>query len=470
MDLLRKVKGGKGAGEATVDFVSDGYSDGLKAQTRLRNSLLKRPVVSAPPRASLLPSINSDTSSTSRRRREGKQPGIAFSTVATEGQQRLELRLSDGDGWGNEDSGVTPTNRGLGSSQSLRARPTTEERRRAADAFSTFRTEHAQINHQEGAGRVVRGGNLIPLQNIRPLSGQLDVRISRDVTPKLLGSASCDDASSNVSSAVTEDDELWSEVELVDREEEETDASVEEADSLGSPVGLCREDTVVIEGGGVLRTLGPPEEPESDRIQLFSPEDSATVPGNAAHLLTSPSSLPCSTISCSRSPSPNRLLTRLPTSTPRRVAPEPMVDGKESVAVGTQGSQVEKDMFPEEKIDLSTQSLHSPLTLALQPNLEVVDGDANAGELPPIDADARIRVCVRKRPLGKKERKKNDVDVVSVPERTSCHISTAKVAVDMTSFQQSHRFIFDEVLDEHCRKLVARAFYLCTLAFAVPFC
>ena len=95
-------------------------------------------------------------------------------------------------------------------------------------------------------------------------------------------------------------------------------------------------------------------------------------------------------------------------------------------------------------------------------------GDVRANKLPPkaapqqvtestlaadddIDrSSTKIRVCVRKRPLGKKEKRRNDIDVVEAVDRATCCINNNKVAVDMTSFNQQHKFVFDEMFSEKC--------------------
>ena len=66
----------------------------------------------------------------------------------------------------------------------------------------------------------------------------------------------------------------------------------------------------------------------------------------------------------------------------------------------------------------------------------------------PEQDNVKIRVCVRKRPLGKREKRKNDADVVDVTNSTTCCINANKVAVDMTTFNQRHKFVFDEVFSE----------------------
>ena len=65
-------------------------------------------------------------------------------------------------------------------------------------------------------------------------------------------------------------------------------------------------------------------------------------------------------------------------------------------------------------------------------------------------SNTKIRVCVRKRPLSKKEKRRNDVDVVEDVDRVTCCINNNKVAVDMTSFNQQHNFIFDEMFGDQC--------------------
>ncbi|KAJ3389948.1 Kinesin-like protein kif24 [Lobulomyces angularis] len=62
----------------------------------------------------------------------------------------------------------------------------------------------------------------------------------------------------------------------------------------------------------------------------------------------------------------------------------------------------------------------------------------------------RIRVCVRKRPLSKKELKRNETDIATVHSRRSLTINEPKVKVDLTKFIEQHNFVFDEVFDCNC--------------------
>ena len=58
----------------------------------------------------------------------------------------------------------------------------------------------------------------------------------------------------------------------------------------------------------------------------------------------------------------------------------------------------------------------------------------------------KIRVCVRKRPLLKKE-KRDDSDIVATNE-SSVIVHEDKVAVDMSRFTHKHEYLFDEVFSE----------------------
>ncbi|XP_064620210.1 uncharacterized protein LOC135483337 [Lineus longissimus] len=62
--------------------------------------------------------------------------------------------------------------------------------------------------------------------------------------------------------------------------------------------------------------------------------------------------------------------------------------------------------------------------------------------------DTKIKVCVRKRPLSKREIKKKDDDVVRIENHHTVVLVEQKVAVDLTKFTQEHAFIYDEVFHE----------------------
>ncbi|XP_064409173.1 kinesin-like protein KIF24 isoform X2 [Latimeria chalumnae] len=62
----------------------------------------------------------------------------------------------------------------------------------------------------------------------------------------------------------------------------------------------------------------------------------------------------------------------------------------------------------------------------------------------------KIRVCVRKRPLGVREERRGEADVVMVKDQKSVLIHEKKEAVDLTQYILQHVFYFDEVFDEAC--------------------
>ncbi|KAG0359864.1 Kinesin-like protein kif24, partial [Gamsiella multidivaricata] len=62
------------------------------------------------------------------------------------------------------------------------------------------------------------------------------------------------------------------------------------------------------------------------------------------------------------------------------------------------------------------------------------------------DMTAKIRVCVRKRPLSSKEINKAEKDIATVSGRQLA-VDEPKVRLDMTKFIERHKFVFDEVFD-----------------------
>ncbi|KAK3830263.1 MAG: P-loop containing nucleoside triphosphate hydrolase protein [Linnemannia elongata] len=62
------------------------------------------------------------------------------------------------------------------------------------------------------------------------------------------------------------------------------------------------------------------------------------------------------------------------------------------------------------------------------------------------DLTAKIRVCVRKRPLNSKEINRGEKDMAGVTGR-QLTVDEPKVRVDMTKYIERHGFVFDEVFD-----------------------
>ncbi|PNF20182.1 Kinesin-like protein Klp10A [Cryptotermes secundus] len=64
--------------------------------------------------------------------------------------------------------------------------------------------------------------------------------------------------------------------------------------------------------------------------------------------------------------------------------------------------------------------------------------------------DYQIAVCIRKRPMNKKELNREEPDVISVPCKDEIVVHEPKVKVDLTKFLENQRFRFDYAFDENC--------------------
>ncbi|KAI7905288.1 P-loop containing nucleoside triphosphate hydrolase protein [Cokeromyces recurvatus] len=85
-----------------------------------------------------------------------------------------------------------------------------------------------------------------------------------------------------------------------------------------------------------------------------------------------------------------------------------------------------------------------PTTVTKKPNQKVV------GLLPPSDLNQKIRVCVRKRPLNRKELEKGEKDVAPTIGTRSLQINEPKLRLDLTKYTEQHSFTFDDVFDSDC--------------------
>ncbi|XP_049817868.1 kinesin-like protein Klp10A isoform X2 [Aethina tumida] len=64
--------------------------------------------------------------------------------------------------------------------------------------------------------------------------------------------------------------------------------------------------------------------------------------------------------------------------------------------------------------------------------------------------DHLITVCVRKRPLNKKEMAKKEVDVITIPSKNQLIVHEPKNKVDLTKYLENQLFRFDYAFDETC--------------------
>ncbi|XP_055973399.1 kinesin-like protein KIF24 [Sorex fumeus] len=62
----------------------------------------------------------------------------------------------------------------------------------------------------------------------------------------------------------------------------------------------------------------------------------------------------------------------------------------------------------------------------------------------------KIRVCVRKRPLGIREVRRGEINIITVEDKETLLVHEKKEAVDLTQYILQHVFYFDEVFGESC--------------------
>ncbi|XP_078077366.1 kinesin-like protein KIF24 [Mustelus asterias] len=79
-----------------------------------------------------------------------------------------------------------------------------------------------------------------------------------------------------------------------------------------------------------------------------------------------------------------------------------------------------------------------------------VSRSVNAGKEQSWTEIEKIRVCVRKRPLGVREMRRGEIDVAKVEEKKSVLVHEKKEAVDLKQYLQQHVFYFDEAFEETC--------------------
>ncbi|XP_030245038.1 kinesin-like protein Klp10A [Drosophila navojoa] len=64
--------------------------------------------------------------------------------------------------------------------------------------------------------------------------------------------------------------------------------------------------------------------------------------------------------------------------------------------------------------------------------------------------DHQITVCVRKRPLSRKEINRKEIDVISVPRKDMLMVHEPRNKVDLTKFLENHKFRFDYAFNDTC--------------------
>lgn len=83
----------------------------------------------------------------------------------------------------------------------------------------------------------------------------------------------------------------------------------------------------------------------------------------------------------------------------------------------------------------------------------IMDYQSSLGELKHLGMndpiiDHQICVCVRKRPLNKKEIGRKDIDIVACADKSTTIVHECKLKVDLTKYLDNHKFRFDYSFDE----------------------
>ena len=85
-------------------------------------------------------------------------------------------------------------------------------------------------------------------------------------------------------------------------------------------------------------------------------------------------------------------------------------------------------------------------------------------------AENRISVCVRKRPLDKKEITKKEIDVVTIPNKDHLIVHQPQVKVDLTKYLENQKFRFDYTFDEDSSNEMVYRYFLYLFLFLNIIC
>lgn len=110
--------------------------------------------------------------------------------------------------------------------------------------------------------------------------------------------------------------------------------------------------------------------------------------------------------------------------------------------------QAEEKLEKEEKC----QENHNNPNYEFSKMIEEYKANLNIRPLKITDPvkENQIMVCVRKRPLNKKEIVRKEVDVITVPTSDQMIVHEPKTKVDLTKYLDNQLFRFDYTFDEHC--------------------
>ncbi|KAH8420528.1 hypothetical protein KR009_011122 [Drosophila setifemur] len=105
----------------------------------------------------------------------------------------------------------------------------------------------------------------------------------------------------------------------------------------------------------------------------------------------------------------------------------------------------------EEKVALMNQDPGNPNWETAQ---MIRDYQGTLEFVPLLDGQAvddhQITVCVRKRPVSRKEVNRKEIDVISVPRKDMLIVHEPRSKVDLTKFLENHKFRFDYAFNDTC--------------------
>ncbi|KAK4526977.1 hypothetical protein GAYE_SCF31G4898 [Galdieria yellowstonensis] len=115
-------------------------------------------------------------------------------------------------------------------------------------------------------------------------------------------------------------------------------------------------------------------------------------------------------------------------------------------------SLLPKALGSEDNLDSVTRKNSKHRHSCSVPNWKKVMNEMEQPNGTTEEVSSRIVVCVRKRPLSKKERSKNDADVISTVNNT-LQVFEPKLKVDLTKYTEVHEFSFDKIFNEESNNM-----------------
>ncbi|CAG8511329.1 4180_t:CDS:10 [Diversispora eburnea] len=126
--------------------------------------------------------------------------------------------------------------------------------------------------------------------------------------------------------------------------------------------------------------------------------------------------------------------------------PSPFVGGKNTTPPSVMQQQLPPEEDEEEEL-IQNSSPNRRLNAYGLPSRHPSRGNSYSRSYAPSNLNDKIRVCVRKRPLNKKEVARNEKDIATINSQRTVLINEPKMKVDLTRYVEQHTFVFDDVFD-----------------------